>query len=134
VIERVSHADGRITAITLTSKGEAPWRPRVRCGPALKTWYSVSEVRRHGLTLGGWPVCFMSPSRRGSRAGGGAESSQARKGVALAGSSRVMPGMAEPGPDDHSWPFGERARPVSALAKGDEKLEIRSTARTVSRP
>src|SRR5947208_13488349 len=38
VIERASHPDARIRAMKLTSKkGEEPWRPRARSGPALKT-------------------------------------------------------------------------------------------------
>jgi len=47
VIERASHPDARIRAMKLTSKkGEEPWRPRVRSGPALKTRCSASWVRR----------------------------------------------------------------------------------------
>src|SRR5438876_1779593 len=47
VIERASHPDARIRAMKLTSKkGEEPWRPRVRSGPALKTRCSARWVRR----------------------------------------------------------------------------------------
>src|SRR6267143_226591 len=61
VIERVPHSDGRIKALRLTSKG------RRALGPARKTRCSASWGRLHGLTRnGGWPTCFVSPSRSGS--------------------------------------------------------------------
>ena len=63
-IERVPHPDGRIKAMTLTSKGRRaleaarPLWARAQ-GKVLRGW-----VRPRGRTRsGGWPTCFESPSR-----------------------------------------------------------------------
>jgi len=72
VIERVPHPDGRIKAMTLTSKG------RKALEAARPLWARAQDkvlrelgTQRHGLTRnGGWPTCFESPSRSAGRTRG----------------------------------------------------------------
>jgi hypothetical protein len=66
VTERVPHPTGASRRCGSHPKGEEPSRSRGRFGPGASQGPPRAGAERMVLTLsGGWPTCFMSPSRSG---------------------------------------------------------------------